>query len=274
MTVPLLVLALFATVLGFIGLPHLELVRASRAGGRGWPRAVALARPERHAGVQPTARQIHDETIDSVTLGLMAGRARDRLARHRHRVACSTATVRRRRCRSWSRARSTPLYNARKHKLWVDELYDSIFVKPFRAARARPVRDRRSVRHRHRRGQRRGVRRRPVRPAVALVPERPGPALRRRARHRRGRGVLRHRLPSPRRRSTTTASIGDADRAARRRRCRARRQGDEAALGPRRGGNCDGDADQPGEPATRVEMRAATSARTSRCASRIRSRAR
>ena len=88
------------------------------------------------------------------------------------------------------------VYEASKHKLWIDEIYDFILVKPFRVDRAWPVRDRRSIHHRHGRGQRRSVHRRLVQPDVAVVPERPDPALPRGPHCRCRRGVLRDGLQS------------------------------------------------------------------------------
>ena len=152
-----------------------ELARAERR------RTTWYDSPDRRSRAGRSRRTPSDAT----TLVADGHRARRRRARHRPRVdVLRPRPVADRRPGS-STARSPAAYDASKHKLWFDEIYDAIIVRPFRVVARGLLRDRRSLHHRHGRGQRHGVRRRAVRPAVAVVPERSGPALPRRRRRRR-----------------------------------------------------------------------------------------
>jgi NADH-quinone oxidoreductase subunit L len=128
MTAPLVVLALLATVAGFIGAPHLEGTHLPE-----WSHALATwLQPalthEWHEGME-----IHNHMSDGLTLGLMAvasaiGLFGIGLAWMLYGAKAPSPTV--------AKLVDGPLagaYEASKNKLWVDEIYEAILVRPFRA---------------------------------------------------------------------------------------------------------------------------------------------
>ena len=202
-----MVLAFFATIVGFLGLPHLEHTHLPEHHAR--PRRVAraergpqLVHAERaRADADHAARRGRARRSSLMGIALMIG-----VARHRSSRTRSTGADRRRPSSGSSMARSPARTTPSKHKLWFDEIYDADHRAAVPRRRARPVRGRRPLHHRYGRGQRRRVRRRPVRPRVALVPERPGPALPRRPRRRCRAGVRRSPTAARSRRSSTASS--------------------------------------------------------------------
>ena len=152
MAVPLVVLALFATVAGFIGLPHLEhthLPAFTHALAR-WLEPSVVATwydPQRRRSSRSRPRR------DTTTLRADGRRADDRRARHRRRVG----VLRPRPVADGRRARRGPLARALRG-LEAQAVVRRDLRRDDRAAvprgRARPVRDRRSLHHRHGRGQR------------------------------------------------------------------------------------------------------------------------
>ncbi len=130
MTGPLVVLALLATVGGFLGWPHLAGIHLP-----GWSHALSqwLEPAVAHTWIDPghAAEAIGGEASDGVTLGLMA--AALAIAAIGIGIAWllygkgPTKTV-----ENLVDGPLQPLYQASKHKLWVDEIYEKIIVNPFR----------------------------------------------------------------------------------------------------------------------------------------------
>jgi NADH-quinone oxidoreductase subunit L len=130
MTGPLVVLALLATVGGFLGWPHLESIHLP-----GWSHALSqwLEPAVAHSWIDPghAVEAINGETSDGVTLGLMGAA----LAIGAIGIGMAwmlygkgpTKTV-----ENLVDGPLQPAYQASKHKLWVDELYEKIIVNPFR----------------------------------------------------------------------------------------------------------------------------------------------
>jgi NADH-quinone oxidoreductase subunit L len=130
MTMPLVILALGATVVGFFGLPHLTYHLPSITHGL----ALWLEPSIAHAWYMPNATEpphIGGHLSDILTIVLMA-------------IALAVAGL----ASLWAiglyrngpsptveRVTAGPLhgvYEASKHKLWFDEMYDAIIVRPFR----------------------------------------------------------------------------------------------------------------------------------------------
>ncbi len=131
MTGPLLVLALFAIGLGVIGLPHLSWFehheQAAEVG-----HFLSRWLGQSVTSVFSDGTPLREELSDSVTIGLMAGA----LAIGALGIAIAWMFYGRGPSPSLPKLVEgplEPLYEASKNKLWVDELYDSVFVKPFRA---------------------------------------------------------------------------------------------------------------------------------------------
>jgi NADH-quinone oxidoreductase subunit L len=133
MTVPLIVLAIFATFIGFIGVPHLEHTHVPAA-------CHALASWLEPSTTQiwymppgETVQAIHAELTDNTTMLLMG------IALMIGVVGIIIAWM------LYGRGPSPTVehlteehgalhgaYEASKNKLWVDEIYDVLFVRPFR----------------------------------------------------------------------------------------------------------------------------------------------
>jgi len=131
MTVPLIILAFFATFIGFIGLPHVEHPELP-----GFTHALAhwlepSVTHEWYASGLPGTQSIAGAESDGTTFLLMG-------------VALLVGGLGI--LGAWGFYRSGPsssvdklvegplagVYEASKHKLWFDEVYDAIFVRPFK----------------------------------------------------------------------------------------------------------------------------------------------
>ncbi len=128
MTAPLVVLAALASVAGFIGLPHLESVKLP-----GFTHAFAnwLA-PAVTSTFHHENLPIHGEESDGVTIGLMVvalaiGVLGIGLAWMLY-GGKNTDTV-----DDLVEGPLAGLASASRHKLWVDEFYDAVLVRPFKA---------------------------------------------------------------------------------------------------------------------------------------------
>jgi NADH-quinone oxidoreductase subunit L len=131
MTVPLVILAVFATVAGFIGLPHVEHPELP-----GFTHALAhwlepSVTPDWYAsglpGVQPIAGHLSDgATFALMGVALLVGIAG---------IAGAYLFYGRGPSKTVASLVAGPLagvYSASKHKLWFDEVYDAILVRPFK----------------------------------------------------------------------------------------------------------------------------------------------
>jgi NADH-quinone oxidoreductase subunit L len=131
MTMPLVVLAFFATVAGFIGLPHLEKlhVPSFMHGLSSW--LAPSVTPNWYMPKVAEAMPIAGHTTDVTTLVLMG------VALMIGVVGIAIAY------RLYGRGPSPTVdklvdgklhgvYEASKHKLWFDEIYDFIIVRPFK----------------------------------------------------------------------------------------------------------------------------------------------
>ena len=130
MTGPLVVLALLATIAGFIGWPHLESIHLP-----GWSHALStwLDPAIAHTWVDPghAVEAIHGEASDTTTLILMAAA----LAIGAVGIGMAWMLYGKGPSRTVQNLVDGPLagaYEASKHKLWVDEIYEKIIVNPFR----------------------------------------------------------------------------------------------------------------------------------------------
>jgi NADH-quinone oxidoreductase subunit L len=131
MTLPLVVLAFFAAVIGFIGLPHFEHTHLPKI----FHALASWLEPSVAANwYMPgqTGLPIHGEVHDGVVMVLMG------IALLIGVLGIGVAWMLYGRGPSPTVERLTegPLhgaYEASYHKLWVDEAYDAIFVRPFRA---------------------------------------------------------------------------------------------------------------------------------------------
>jgi NADH-quinone oxidoreductase subunit L len=135
MTSALVVLAFFATVIGVIGLPHLHGVHLPA-----FTHALSdwLAPSTTHGWYVPatataaaTSVPIEGEVSDAVTLGLMGGA----LLVAALGIGLAWMFYGRGPSPSLAKIVEGPLagaYEASKHKLWFDEIYDAIIVRPFR----------------------------------------------------------------------------------------------------------------------------------------------
>jgi NADH-quinone oxidoreductase subunit L len=130
MVAPLVVLAVLATVAGLIGAPELEGLHLPH-----WMHALEewLAPALTHQWHEGTP--IRNEMSDATTIGLMAfatamGLFGIGLAKLLYGGKAPSPSV------GKLVAEHGPLaglYSASKHKLWVDEIYEAIFIRPFRA---------------------------------------------------------------------------------------------------------------------------------------------
>jgi NADH-quinone oxidoreductase subunit L len=131
MTGVLVVLAFFATIIGFIGFPHLEGVHLPSAmhALSDWLAPSTMANwyvPGK--GDFP----IHAEASNNTTYALMA----IALAIGGLGIGLAWMFYGRGPSPSLDKLTEGPLanaYEASKHKLWFDEIYDALFVRPFRA---------------------------------------------------------------------------------------------------------------------------------------------
>ncbi|HET7505282.1 MAG TPA: NADH-quinone oxidoreductase subunit L [Kofleriaceae bacterium] len=131
MTVPLIILAAFATIAGFIGLPHVEHPELP-----GFTHALAhwlapSVTAEWYASGTPGVSPIAGHITDATTLLLMgvalvvgvAGIAGAYLFYGRG-PSKTVATL--------TEGPLAGVYSASSHKLWVDEFYDLVLVRPFK----------------------------------------------------------------------------------------------------------------------------------------------
>jgi NADH-quinone oxidoreductase subunit L len=130
MTVPLIILAGLASIAGLIGLPHLEGVHLP-----GFTHAFAhWLEPSVSMTFHHEGLPIHGEVSDATTIILMI------VALAIGLTGIGLAWM------FYGRGKPSPtvdkltdvgplagLYEASKHKLWVDEFYDAVIVRPFRA---------------------------------------------------------------------------------------------------------------------------------------------
>jgi NADH-quinone oxidoreductase subunit L len=131
MTVPLVILAFFATVIGFIGLPHLTGVKLPSImhGLSSWlePSVTENFYMPEVAGEVPIAGHTTDATTFVLMgIALMIGVVGIALAYVLYGRGPSPKV---------GKLVDGPLhgaYEASKHKLWFDEVYDAIIVRPFR----------------------------------------------------------------------------------------------------------------------------------------------
>jgi NADH-quinone oxidoreductase subunit L len=134
MTSALVILAFFATIGGFIGLPHLhDMHLPSFTHGLAAWLDPAVSHSWQNPGVPYGTLEIHGETADTTTFVLMG------LALSIGALGIGIAWMFYGRGPSPSLGKLVdqgplePLYEASRNKLWVDEIYDTIFVRPFRA---------------------------------------------------------------------------------------------------------------------------------------------
>jgi NADH-quinone oxidoreductase subunit L len=131
MTGVLAILAFFATIVGFLGLPHLTGFH-----GPSFTHGLALwlepsVTPTWYTPGAPEPMEIIQHATDGTTFALMGaalmiGLLGITLAYSLYGKGVSPTV---------DRLTAGPLkdvYNASKHKLWFDEIYDVIFVRPFR----------------------------------------------------------------------------------------------------------------------------------------------
>lgn len=130
MTSALAILALFATIAGFIGIPHLTSLHLPES----WPSLAHWLEPSvTHSWYVTGTEQIpmESEAGDAMTIELMAIALGVALVG----IAGAWVLYGRGPSRSLARIVNGPLagaYQASKHKLWFDEIYDAAIVRPFR----------------------------------------------------------------------------------------------------------------------------------------------
>jgi NADH-quinone oxidoreductase subunit L len=135
MTMPLVILALLATIAGFIGLPHMEALEKLPSFTHGlahWlaPSTAQVWYDPGSDGVNHAAEIMH-HAPDGTTIGLMVAA----LAIGLTGIGLAWALYSKGPSRTVARAVEGPLagaYVASQNKLWVDEIYEAVFVKPFR----------------------------------------------------------------------------------------------------------------------------------------------
>jgi len=131
MTGVLAILAFFATIVGFLGLPHLHDVHLP-----GVTHGLALwlepsVAPNWYMPGSPEPMHIMGEASNASTFGLMAAAFTIGLIG----IGLAYALYGKGPTKTVERLVEGPLagaYNASKHKLWFDEIYDAIIVKPFK----------------------------------------------------------------------------------------------------------------------------------------------
>ena len=131
MTTPLLVLAAGATLAGFLGLPHLSGVHLPGIthGLAEW--LAPSVTPTWYMPNEAEPMHIGGHLSDATTLGLMAVA----LAVALIGIGAAAVLYKNGPSPTVTRLVEGPLaglYNASKHKLWFDEIYDAIIVRPFR----------------------------------------------------------------------------------------------------------------------------------------------
>jgi NADH-quinone oxidoreductase subunit L len=130
MTVPLIILAGFASIIGFIGLPHFEHLNLPHPLAH-WLEPSVTA--DWYASGLPGVQAIAGHASDATTVLLMgvalavgvAGIAGAWLF-YGHGPSKTVATL--------VQGPLSSVYEASKHKLWFDEVYDAILVRPFKIA--------------------------------------------------------------------------------------------------------------------------------------------
>ncbi len=131
MTGVLAILAFFATIIGFLGLPHLSGVHMP---GIFHGLAEWLEPSVTHSWYMPNMAEpmeIAGHASDGTTIGLMVVA----LAVGALGIGIAYALYGHGPTKTVERLVDGPLagaYNASKHKLWFDEIYDAIIVRPFR----------------------------------------------------------------------------------------------------------------------------------------------
>jgi NADH-quinone oxidoreductase subunit L len=135
MTLPLVVLAFFATVIGFIGLPHLtgmHLPKTLDQVGHGLSTWLAPSvTPNWYMPQAPEPMSIAGHASDPTILGLMAVALLIGVLG----IGLAYVLYGRGPSKTVERLVDGPLhkaYEASKAKLWFDEIYDVIIVRPFR----------------------------------------------------------------------------------------------------------------------------------------------
>jgi NADH-quinone oxidoreductase subunit L len=130
MTMPLVVLAIATCFLGFLGLPHLEMVHLPNFFHDFLAPVVAPAGYAASGGANIAAEAHH--LHDSQVLGLMGiatvlGAIGSFVAFSMYKNGFSKRAV------GFAEGESTkPIYEASLNKLWVDEIYEKIILEPFR----------------------------------------------------------------------------------------------------------------------------------------------
>jgi len=128
MTVPLIILAGFATVIGFIGMPHFEHLSLPHPLAHWLEPSVTH---EWYASGLPGEQAIEGHGSDATTavllvIALLVGASG---------IAGAYLLYGRGPSKTVQRlvdGKLGPAYNASKHKLWFDEIYDFLFVRPFK----------------------------------------------------------------------------------------------------------------------------------------------
>ncbi|HEX2685710.1 MAG TPA: hypothetical protein VHN14_03790, partial [Kofleriaceae bacterium] len=131
MTVPLVILAAFASFIGFIGLPHVEhpAFPAFTHALAHWLESSVTA--EWYASGLPGVQSIAGHASDATTFLLMGIALVVAIAG----ITGAYLFYGRGPSKTVNRLVDGPLgpvYEASKHKLWIDEFYDKVFVRPFK----------------------------------------------------------------------------------------------------------------------------------------------
>jgi NADH-quinone oxidoreductase subunit L len=131
MTVPLVILAFFATIAGFFGLPHLEKLHVPSImhGLASWLEPSVTPNWYMPNAAEPM--HIAGHATDATTLVLMGAALMIGVLG----IAWAYALYGRGPSKKVDELVAGPLhgaYEASKHKLWFDEIYDAIIVRPFK----------------------------------------------------------------------------------------------------------------------------------------------
>jgi NADH-quinone oxidoreductase subunit L len=129
MTGPLLVLAAFTVVIGFIGLPHLSFLPAGLQNILGQWLDASLVDVDRDslAGFIRVAHPTDGALLGLMGVALAIGVAGILAAAALYRRGPSSTVAR------FTGGAGNEVYNVVKNKFYVDELYDRIIVRPFRS---------------------------------------------------------------------------------------------------------------------------------------------
>jgi NADH-quinone oxidoreductase subunit L len=132
MTGVLAILAFFATIIGFLGLPHLKIFHGLPSWTHGFSKWLEPSvTPNWYMPNSPEPMQILGHATDNTTLALMGAALLVGLLG----IALAYNFYGRGPSRQVEQLVDGPLagvYNASKHKLWFDEIYDVIIVRPFK----------------------------------------------------------------------------------------------------------------------------------------------